>query len=241
MWLPRAPWLAHTLQHAPCSSQAIPQPGTLTDLVPAGEVHGAGARCQAERHWRLQLEVVQAQLQRDGAQLVVGAGHGASHAPQSGTRPSWPHLSLLTSTHHTLLFQPPGSAPPTDGYLQKSHSSVSHAFFCTSYRAASPPPNASWSSHQGLARQLQVCHRHSDLLVLVVSPNDLHHVALILGTVREAHLGRIQTSDGHTLAVSSWGRAQRPPHKLPAVQCPPSRDSCSRSCLKRCHLGCIFC
>lgn len=47
---------------SPCSSPASPRTRALTDLVPAGEVHGAGARCQAESHRGLQLEVVQAQL-----------------------------------------------------------------------------------------------------------------------------------------------------------------------------------
>lgn len=61
------------LLHTSCSSQAFSHPQVLTDPVPAGEVYRARARHQAEGHWRLQLEVVQTQLQRgrDGAELVA--------------------------------------------------------------------------------------------------------------------------------------------------------------------------
>lgn len=69
--LPAAPWPLLTLEdlHSPHSSQAFPHPSVLTDPVPAGEVHWARARCQAKGHWRLQLEVVQTQLQRAEMEL----------------------------------------------------------------------------------------------------------------------------------------------------------------------------
>lgn len=57
---------------APSHPSLLPSfshPSVLTDPVPAGEVHWARARCQAKSHWRLQLEVVQTQLQRAETEL----------------------------------------------------------------------------------------------------------------------------------------------------------------------------
>lgn len=67
----RAPWMLLTLEplHPPHSSQAFPHPSVLTDPVPASQVHWARARCQPKGHWRLQLEVVQTQLQRAEMEL----------------------------------------------------------------------------------------------------------------------------------------------------------------------------
>lgn len=68
-----------------------------------------------------------------------------------------------------------------------------------------PPPSPRYGqgTHHGLAGQLEVGHRDSNLLVVMVPGHNFYHVTLIFGPLSEAELGRVHRALGSPQARGS--------------------------------------